>query len=90
MSMGSMKGHEGEPMAARRVADGLGLAAAPTFVVMALLAGFGGGPAEMLCSAGYGGSPLSGMEPMYWLMSVFHLAPWVRLITRRRDRLITP
>ena len=33
-------------------ADGLALAASPTFAVMALLTGvLGGGPAEMLCSA---------------------------------------
>ena len=38
--------------AALRVADGLALAASPTFAIMALLTGvLGGGPADMLCSA---------------------------------------
>ena len=36
----------------------------------------------MMCSAG-GGSPLSGMVTMYMLMSAFHLAPWLRLLSRR-------
>ncbi len=59
-------------------ADGLALAASPTFAIMALLtAVWGGGPAEMLCSAV---SPLSGMVTMYLLMSAFHAAPWLKLI----------
>ncbi len=41
-------------------ADWISLAATPTFAIMALLTGmFGGGPMDMLCSAG--ASPLSGM-----------------------------
>jgi hypothetical protein len=31
-----------------------------------------------------GASPLGGMVPMYLLMSAFHLAPWLKLISRRR------
>ena len=62
------------------MADGLALAAAPTFAVMALLTGvLDSGPAEMLCSATHV-SPLSGMAMMYLLMSVFHATPWLRLI----------
>ncbi|MDQ0393659.1 hypothetical protein [Labrys monachus] len=65
-------------------ADWLGLAAAPTFAIMALLAGVPGGSApDMLCSAGEGGSPLGGMAAMYLLMSAFHAAPWLRLAARR-------
>jgi hypothetical protein len=30
-------------------------------------------------------SPLSGMVPMYVLMSAFHLAPWLKLISSRRS-----
>jgi hypothetical protein len=63
-------------------ADGLRLAAAPTFAVMALIT-WGAGPGAMLCSA-TPGSPLSGMALMYALMSAFHLAPWLRLISGRR------
>jgi hypothetical protein len=60
----------------------LGLAAAPTFAIMALLTGFlGAGPPDM-CSAS---SPWNGMVAMYVLMSAFHLAPWLKLISSRRS-----
>lgn len=60
-------------------ADCLSLAAAPTFAAMAVLTAIGGGgPLDALCS---GASPLGGMVPMYVLMSVFHVAPWVKLIS---------
>jgi hypothetical protein len=71
--------------AARSAADWLRLAAAPTFAAMALLSNvFGGSPLDMLCSGGHGASLLSGMVPMYVLMSLFHAAPWLRLISGRR------
>ena len=61
-------------------AEFLSLAAAPTFAVMALLtAVLGGGPLAMLCGAD--ASPLTGMIPMYLLMSAFHTAPWLRLLS---------
>ena len=66
-------------------ADWLCLAAAPTFALMALLTGVLGGPADMICAAAHGASPFGGMAPMYWLMSAFHAAPWLRLISRRRS-----
>ena len=59
----------------------LSLAAAPTFALMAFLTGLPGS-ADMLCSAAKA-SPLSGMVLMYLLMSAFHLAPWLRLISGR-------
>ncbi len=72
--------------AALGAADWLCLAAAPTFAIMALLTGVhGGGPADMLCSAARNMSPMSGMVPMYLLMSAFHSAPWLKLISRRRS-----
>ena len=59
-------------------ADWLGLAAAPTFAIMALLTGvFGGSPPNLLCSAAQHASPLSGIVPMYLLMSAVHSAPWL-------------
>jgi hypothetical protein len=59
----------------------LSLAAAPTFAIMALMtAVLGGGAPEALCSSA---SPLGGMVPMYLLMSVFHSAPWLKLIAGR-------
>jgi hypothetical protein len=63
----------------------LGLAAAPTFAVMALLTGvLGGGHMAMMCATAQDASPLSGMVPMYVLMSAFHSAPWLTLISARR------
>jgi hypothetical protein len=66
-------------------ANWLSLAAAPTFALMALLTSALGGTPDMLCSAMQGGSPLSGMVPMYALMSAFHLAPWLKLISGGRQ-----
>jgi hypothetical protein len=68
--------------AARGLADWLGLAAAPTFVVMALITAAGGEP-QLLCSAAHLASPLGGMVPMYLLMSAFHSGPWLKLISGR-------
>ena len=71
-------------------ADGLCLAAAPTFAIMALLTAIQtGGPLDMLCSGGLDAFSLTGMAPMYVLMSAFHLAPWLRLISSRR-RVVRP
>jgi hypothetical protein len=66
-------------------ADGwLSLAAAPTFAIMALLTGIhAGSMPDMLCAAARDASPMSGMILMYVLMSAFHSAPWLRLISRR-------
>ncbi|WP_245285095.1 hypothetical protein [Bradyrhizobium sp. WSM3983] len=73
-----------EVVAASRLARWLSLAATPTFAIMAVLtAMIGGGQADMLCSAGHGLS-LGGMVPMYLLMSAFHSAAWLRLISGRR------
>jgi hypothetical protein len=42
------------------------------------------GDADMICSAAPDASPSCGMAVMYALMSVFHLAQWLRLIANRR------
>jgi hypothetical protein len=64
-----------------QAADWLGLAAAPTFALLALATDWlEGGATEALC----GSAALSGMATMYWLMSVFHAAAWLRLIARMR------
>ncbi len=74
---------ESRHRAALPAADWLSLAAAPTFAIMALLTSvLSGGQPDILCSAA---SPLSGMTPMYLLMSAFHSAPWLKLISRRRN-----
>jgi hypothetical protein len=70
-------------VAARHLARWLALAATPTFAIMAVLTAVLGGPADMLCAAGQG-SVLSGMVPMYLLMSAIHSAAWLRLIAERR------
>ena len=71
-------------VAVSHLARWLGLAATPTFAIMAVLTAVsGGGPADMLCSAGRGLS-LGGMVPMYLLMSAFHSAAWLRLLSGRR------
>jgi hypothetical protein len=82
---GAVDGESGNA-AAIAGADFLYLAAAPTFAIMALLTGvLGGGSPDALCSMA-NASPLSGMVPMYVLMSAFHSPPWLRLITKwRRD-----
>jgi|SRR5262245_31932913 len=72
--------------AARGAADWVCLAAGPTFAIMALLTGvLGGGPQDMFCAAAHDASPLNGMAPMYLLMSAFHSAPWLRLISNWRS-----
>jgi len=77
--------HERRTAAALGAADWLCLAAAPTFAAMGLLTGVvGDGPPDTLCSVAQHASPMSGMLPMYLLMSAFHSAPWLRLITSRR------
>jgi hypothetical protein len=69
--------------AALGAADWLCLAAAPTFAIMALLTAVLGG--DMLCSVAQNASPLSGMVPMYLLMSAFHSAAWLKPISSRRN-----
>jgi hypothetical protein len=76
-------GHE----ARLQPADWLGLAAAPTFAIMAALTGIlGSSQPDILCSAMAHMSPLGGMAPMYLLMSAFHLPPWLKLIFGRSVR----
>jgi len=65
------------------LAKWLCLAATPTFAIMGLLTGLDGSPMDRLCSSGPG-APLSGMVPMYALMSAFHFGPWLKLISHRR------
>jgi hypothetical protein len=72
--------------AAAGAADWLCLAAAPTFAVMALLTAVLGSAADGLCSAAHDASSLSGMVPMYLLMSAFHSAPWLKLISGGQKR----
>ena len=67
-----------------RLADRLYLAAAPTFALMSLLTVLAD-DRSALCSAD-GASAMSGMAPMYLLMSAFHLPPWLKLIAAQPSR----
>jgi hypothetical protein len=63
----------------------LALAAAPTFVVMALWSAVAGGPVEMMCSSPGSVLSLNGMAAMYALMSAFHVSPWLTLLSNWRN-----
>ena len=75
-------GQERGPAPALGAAGWLGLAAAPTFALMALLKAVTAG-ADMICSGVQDAFPLDGMVTMYLIMSAFHLPPWLRLISGR-------
>jgi hypothetical protein len=59
----------------------IGLAATPTLALMAVISAVRA-PGMPLCSA----APSAGIDDMalmYLLMSLFHLPPWLRLLSRR-------
>ncbi|NLS16322.1 hypothetical protein HGP16_07090 [Rhizobium sp. P40RR-XXII] len=58
----------------------LALAAAPSFALMTGLSAYGAS-GDMICST-QGSAMLSGMVPMYLLMTVFHCRPWLKLLAR--------
>ncbi len=69
----------------RRASDGpawLNLAASPTFALMASLTALDT-PDLGMCSATSAWLPVNDMALMYLLMSLFHLTPWLRLLSRR-------
>jgi hypothetical protein len=86
-SMSPVVRHDVENCAGSSLASGaagwLGLAAAPTFAIMALWTGLFSGNPDMFCMGMQDASPSNGMALMYALMSAFHAAPWLRLISRR-------
>jgi hypothetical protein len=67
--------------AGRVAAEWLRFAAAPTFALMALLTAYEGSRQDVLCAFMQDKTPLTGMVPMYLLMSAFHLSPWLKLIS---------
>ncbi len=79
--------HAGGLLATLGPGGWLSLAAAPTFAVVALLTSTGGGGAMagMLCAPAHDSLRWDGMVQMYVLMSAFHLAPWLNLISRWSD-----
>ena len=61
----------------RDVAGWLGLAASPSFALMGWIPG--NDVEAMMGSSPHGVLPIGGMTWMYFLMSLFHLSPWLRL-----------
>jgi hypothetical protein len=59
----------------------LGLAASPTFALMALIAAVDAPPLA-LCAGGIRMLPIDDMTAMYVLMSLFHLPSWLKLAGR--------
>lgn len=74
-------------LSALTAADLLGLAAAPAFASMAFATQvIGANRPDIICSMSHNASPITGMVPMYVLMSVFHLPPWLKIIANRIRR----
>ena len=74
--------YAGEPSGPGGAAGWLALAAAPTFAAMALATAFF--DVSDMCATGPQGWSLGGMMSMYLLMGVFHLPPWLRLVSGQR------
>jgi hypothetical protein len=72
--------------AVHRAATWLHLAAAPTFLLMALATLLDASPMAAMCSGGGDGWLLGGMAPMYLLMSAFHLGPWLEMASGGRGK----
>ncbi len=86
MTRSAAAGRAVPPTASRAdLAGWLGLAAAPTFALMAWISAIGS-PGTMLCSAASAFLPINDMTLMYLLMGLFHLSPWLRLHSARLQR----
>ena len=83
MTMFAATGKGGSlPGPAVDAAGRLRFAAAPTFALMAWISAVG--PSGMtMCSAASAFMPIDDMALMYVLMSLFHLSPWLKLLSAR-------
>lgn len=81
--------HPADSQQLRDAASWIGLAASPTF---ALMAGISASDMQtMICASGLGILPIGGMAFMYLLMSFFHLSPWLKLASSvSRELIPTP
>jgi hypothetical protein len=66
----------------RGTAGWIGLAASPTFALMAWIAATDA-PRIAICSLASGMLPIDGMAWMYLLMSLFNVSPWLKLASDR-------
>jgi hypothetical protein len=64
------------------LAGWLGLAAAPTFALMAWISEVGS-PGMTMCSAASAFVRINDMALMYLLMSLFHISPWLTPFSAR-------
>jgi len=64
------------------LAGWLGLAASPTFALMAWIS-VTDAPRIALCASASGMPPIDGMAWMYLLMSLFHVSHWLKFASRR-------
>lgn len=62
------------------VSGGLRLAAAPIFLLMGGISAISA-PGMTICTSAMPASPISEMALMYFLMAVFHLSPWLTLMS---------
>lgn len=86
MTMFAATGKGGSlPGPAVDAAGRLGLAAAPTFALMAWISAVGS-PGMTICAAAPAFVPIDDMALMYLLMSLFHLSPWLKLLSARSQR----
>jgi hypothetical protein len=73
----------------RDAAGWIGLAASPTFALMAWIAATDA-PRIAICSSATDMLPIDSMAWMYLLMSLFHVSPWLRLAFDRPRQLTHP
>ena len=71
------------------LAGWLGLAAAPTFALMAWISA-ADPQGMMMCSSASSLMPINDMALMYLLMGLFHLSPWLKLVSARSRHLDNP
>lgn len=77
------------PKPAVDAAGRLGLAAAPTFALMAGISAVDS-PGMTMCTAASAFVPINDMALMYVLMSLFHLLPWMKLLSAHSLRPSNP
>jgi hypothetical protein len=83
MTISAATNRSAETWQARGAAGWLAIAASPTFALMALFS-VHDAHRIALCSSGSSLLSIDGMTAMYLLMSLFHLPPWLKLVSTAR------